>query len=101
MSILELSAYVYATMDIFPDVKEKVSQIEQLDGWRIFIGDHWPAILSAMKEMYNQGKEYSLDPIDRMADEMDKILRRCGLELRDATNGFYVEVHDPSYPSEH
>jgi hypothetical protein len=91
---LVLCAYLYALSNRSDEAKERMAEIEGLEGYHFLLFDSWPRIQSILEELYSRRREYLQDLIDKMAYEIDEIVQKCGLEMRDAAEGFYLDVRD-------
>ena len=87
-----LWAYTVPAVGIIEDVTKKYAEIEKLDDYELF-SDGLKQILLLVEELYNRRNEYLPDLIDRIADEIDLIYRKCGLTFTDLrNNGVYLSV---------
>jgi hypothetical protein len=92
--ILILCAYTSAVVNLSNEVKEKMAEIEKLEGYRFLLSANWSKIQSTLEELYLNRKKYRPDLIEKIAKEIDEIVRRCGLEIRDVAEGLYLDVRD-------
>jgi hypothetical protein len=92
--ILILCAYTFALVNLSNEVKEKMAEIEKLEGYQFLLSANWPKIQSTLEELYLDRKKYRPDLIEKIASEIDEIVKRCGLEIRDAAEGFHLDVHE-------
>jgi len=92
--ILVLCAYAYAIVDFSNELKEKIVEVEKLDGYQFLLSENWPKIHSILKELYGSAKEYHPELINKIADEIDEIYQKCGLQISDVEKGLWVNVHD-------
>lgn len=81
-------------VDLSNKLKERIAEIEKLEGYQFLLSENWPKIHSILKELYLNAGQYLLELIDKIADEIDAIYRRCGLQISDAERGFWLNVHD-------
>lgn len=93
-SILILCSYIYALVELSDELKQKIEEIENLEGYQFLLSDNWPKIHSILKELYSKAKKYLPELVDEIGNEIDAITQRCGLVIRDAKEGFYVDVLD-------
>jgi len=93
-AILLLCSYVYALVDLSDEVKQKIEEIESLEGYRFLLSDDWPKIHSVLKKFYSKAKKYLPELVDEIGNEIDVVVERCGLQIRDAKEGFSVDVRD-------
>lgn len=94
VQILILSAYVHALADAIPKLKDSIHKIETIEGWQLFISESWTRIHVILKELYSRKNEYVPSLISEIGSEVDSVFKRCGLETKDAKEGYYIEVHD-------
>jgi len=92
-SILILYAYVFALSDAVAKLKDRVVELRHLDGFR-FLSEDLLHIHVILLELHKRKKEYNSELIHRIGSLIDSILMKCGLEIRDAPEGYYIEVHD-------
>ena len=92
-SILILYAYVFALSDAVAKLKDRVVDLRHLDGFR-FLSEDLLHIHVILLELHKRKKEYNSELIHRIGSLIDSILMKCGLEIRDAPEGYYIEVHD-------
>jgi hypothetical protein len=93
MGILYLYAYAFALSDGVTRFEDKVIELNYLDGCRFF-SEGLPDNHAALLELYNKKNEYSPELIERIGNSIDSMLRKCGLEMKDALEGYSVEVHE-------
>lgn len=95
LGILMLLAYVYPISEFDPLISDKVSEIENTDGYREFISKTWPTIHNILRRIYEE-KDYdkAKQLLNQVASEIDKTLVICGLEIKDTEKGWWLEVHD-------
>lgn len=93
--ILLLCAYTYALVDLSGELKERTEEIEKLEGYQFLLFNNWPKIHSILNKLYSNAKKYLPELVNRIADEIDAIIQRCGLDMRDTEQGLWVDVHDP------
>ena len=93
ISILTLYAYVFALSDVVTKHRDRVVELSHLDGYKFFSED-LPQIHDLLLELYKKRKEYNQELIHNIGNSIDSILRKCGLEIRDARGRYYIEVHD-------
>jgi len=91
--MLYLYAYVFALSDGAARLKDRVVELSHLDGYRFF-SEGLPDIHAALLELYEKREEYNPELIHRIGNSIDSILKKCGLDIEDAPEGYYVEVHE-------
>lgn len=91
--ILCLYAYVFALSDAATKLKDKVAELNYLDGYRFFSGD-LEKIQTILLELYENREEYNPELVHQIGSSIDSILRKCGLGIKDVPEGYCVEVHD-------
>lgn len=94
MGILMLCAYTYALVDVSGEIKAKMAEIENLEGYQFALSNSWPRIHSNLRELYKVRGKYVTELIDKIASEVDAIVQVCGIEITDANGSFQVTVHD-------
>jgi len=45
-------------------------------------------------ELYEKREEYKPELVHQVGSSIDFILKKCGLDVKDAPEGYYIEVHD-------
>lgn len=93
ISILILYAYVFALSDVVTKHKDRVVELSRLDGYK-FLSEDLPQIHDILLELHKKRKEYNPELAHRIGNSIDSILKKCGLEMRDAPKGYSIEVHD-------
>jgi hypothetical protein len=92
--ILVLCAYTYAVIDFSNEIKEKIARIEECEGYHFLLADNWPTIHSILKELYLNANKYIPAHIHKIANEINAVYLRCGLEISDAGENLWLDVHD-------
>jgi len=95
VGILILYSYIFALSDVVAKYKEKFVELNHLDGYKFFsegLSDIRPVLL----ELYGKREKYNPELIKKIGNSIDSILMKCGLEIKDAPGGYYIEVDDIS-----
>lgn len=91
-SLLILYAYTLALSDVVSIYKNRVENLENLNGYK-FLRDDVPRIHTGLLELHEENR-YRPELISELGESIEHILRRCGYEIRDHPNGYYIEIHD-------
>ena len=91
--ILFLYAYVFALSDAVTEFRDKVAELNHLDGYRFFSED-LQKIQTILLELYEKREEYKPELVYQVGSSIDSILKKCGLDVKDAPEGYYIEVYD-------
>lgn len=94
-SILVLYSYLFALSDAVTELKDKIVELSHLNGYRFFSED-LQDIHNALLQLYEKNREYNPELVIKIGDSIDSILMKCGLEIKDAPQGYYIEIHDVS-----
>jgi len=91
--MLFLYAYVFALSDAVAKLEDRVAELDHLDGYRFF-SENLPQIHTLLLELYEKRNEYKPELVHQLGSLFDSILKKCGLEIEDATEGYQVKVND-------
>jgi hypothetical protein len=94
---LVLWAYTIPAVGVVGAVTEKYKEIEKLEDFAV-ISENIQRIHSVVQELYEKRKEYLPSLINKIALEIELIIKKCGLTFTDLPNGSsYIRVQDPSF----
>jgi len=81
-----LYAYTVPAVGIIEDVTKIYSEIQKLVDFELF-SEGFKRIILLLEELYSRKNEYLPDLIDKIANEIDLMYRKCGLTYADLPNG--------------
>lgn len=96
-SALILWAYTNPAVGIEKKVTEKYTEIEKLEDYA-FLSENILNIKAILEELYRRRKEYLPELIAKIAEQIEAVLKKCGLTFTDLSNeSTYIDVKEPSF----
>jgi hypothetical protein len=94
LQVLILWAYVYPAVSFVDTVKKRLGEIEQLEGYSFLLSENLPNIRLLLEELYIKRREYLPDLIGKIGEEMEKIVKKCGLIINEHNGELQYVISD-------